>query len=770
MSVHIFGIRHHGPGSARSLQVALEQLRPDCVLVEGPPEADSLLTLMAHPQMKPPVALLVYASDNPAEASFFPFAEFSPEWQALVYALNHKTPTRFFDLPMTHRLGEPEAQAPIDHEPQPTPDSPSQGVNPAEAETTPGASFPPPPHSSPAQIPDPLSALAQAAGYDDFERWWNHLVEERRGERVFEAILEAISALRENEQGEFVAPDDRIERLREAAMRQNIRRAQKEGHRKIAVICGAWHAPALEEKPLADLQESDAELLKGLNKNKVSATWVPWTFGRLSRFSGYGAGITSPGWYQHLWETKDKITERWMAKVANLLREKDLGGSPAQVIDAVRLADTLAAMRERALPGLDEMNESAEATFAFGNSRILQLIEEQLTIGERLGVVPDETPAAPLQQDLAREIKRLRLTQDATVRDLELDLRKEIDLARSWLFHRLRLLGIVWAHPAYASGKGTFKEAWQLKWEPEYAIALIEAGRYGSTVLDASSAKVIEAAANADLPSLTRMLEDVLLAELPNVSIALMRSIETQAAQATDVAVLMQAVPPLARILRYGNVRQTDTVMVGHAVKGMVARICVGLPNACAAPSDEAAAEMFKYILELHGAIQTLQDSEQTALWLETLGRLSNQVLGNGLIVGRAVRLLMEAGIYDSEETARRLGLALSDPEPEKASGWLEGFLKGSGLILIHDDVLFGLLNNWLAALHPEAFMRILPLLRRTFSTFEAPERRSIGQKAKNTEARAVAVSRKSDAEIDDKRGARVLPLVKLLLGVSDRS
>ncbi len=739
MSVHIFGIRHHGPGSARSLIAALEALQPDSILVEGPPEADPLLPLILHEQMQPPVALLVYASENPARASFYPFAEFSPEWQALKYGLVAGVPTRFFDLPLTHRLGEELRASP----------APEAQERPSDA----------PPH------PAPLTALAQAAGYNDFERWWNHLVEERRGEQVFEAILEAISALREDAQGGLVLPDDPTEQLREAAMRQNIRQAQKAGYQKIAVICGAWHGPALKAKPLADLRKSDVELLKGLNKNKVAATWVPWTFGRLSRFSGYGAGITSPGWYQHLWETQDQITERWMARIAGLLREKDLGGSPAQVIDAVRLADTLAALRGRALPGLEEMNESAEATFASGNPRVLPLIDEQLNIGERLGVVPDETPAAPLQQDLAREVRRLRLTQDAAVREMELDLRKETDLARSRLFHRLRLLGVHWATPAHASGKGTFKEAWRLKWEPEFAIALIEAGRYGSTLPEASSSKVMEVAQKADLPSLTPMLEDVLLAELPTASFALMQAIETRAAQASDVGVLMQAVPPLARIVRYGNVRQTDTQMVQHVVEGLVARICVGLPNACAAISDEAAAEMFGRIVELHSALQTLQDPELKALWLETLGKLSNQVSGHGLVVGRAVRLLMEAGVYNPDETARRLGLALSNPEPEKASGWLEGFLKGSGLILIHDDVLFGLLNNWLAGLHLEAFVRVLPLLRRTFATFEAPERRSIGEKARQTGVGA-AVAPRGDGEIDPERGAKVLPLVAQMLGL----
>ncbi len=41
--IRIFGIRHHGPGSAKSLRVALDGFAPDCLLIEGPPEAEPLL-------------------------------------------------------------------------------------------------------------------------------------------------------------------------------------------------------------------------------------------------------------------------------------------------------------------------------------------------------------------------------------------------------------------------------------------------------------------------------------------------------------------------------------------------------------------------------------------------------------------------------------------------------------------------------------------------------------------------------------------------------
>ncbi|MFL6634177.1 MAG: DUF5682 family protein, partial [Massilia sp.] len=70
MSVHLFGIRHHGPGCARSLAAALRALEPDCILVEGPPEADALAGFAGRPDLAPPVALLVYAPADPRRAVF----------------------------------------------------------------------------------------------------------------------------------------------------------------------------------------------------------------------------------------------------------------------------------------------------------------------------------------------------------------------------------------------------------------------------------------------------------------------------------------------------------------------------------------------------------------------------------------------------------------------------------------------------------------------------------------------------------------------------
>ncbi len=750
MSVHLFGVRHHGPGGARSLLRALRVLEPDCVLVEGPPDANDLLPLLGHVDMKPPIALLLHAKDDPSKAVYYPFAAFSPEFQAIRFALENNASVRFMDLPQAHQLlADPTELVGARHA-SPNAETESDASSDANAESDDVAA-------------DPLGWLARAAGFSDGERYWEYLVEQRRSdEDVFAAILEAMTALRL--ESKMLEPR---EALREAFMRQTIRQAQKDGFQRIAVVCGAWHSPALNLE-VADAK-ADAKLLENLPKVAVSSTWIPWTFGRLARSSGYGAGVTSPGWYAHLWDLQDSssrnVVSHWLTKVAHLLRAEDLPASSASIIEAVRLAETLAALRGSPMPGLDEMNEVSRALFAWDSDLPLALISDKLILAETLGAVPAETPTVPLVRDLEAEQKRLRFKPDATAKNVEFDLRQPNDLERSVLLHRLRLLGVPWGESVGSSGKGTFKEAWRVQWHPEFAVRLIEAAMFGSSVLEAATQKVLEISSlTSHLPTLTGLLDDVLLSNLPNAAQLVMARLEAAAAQDADINHLMQAIPPLARVQRYGSVRQLDTKMLEHVVSGLVLRVCIGLPNATASLSDEAALDLYPHFLELHSAIQTLEQPSLLEAWRDVLQVLAKQLGLHGLIAGRASRLLLEQGVFTAEDTANRLSYVASiASDPNEVAAWLDGFLRGSGLVLVHDDALFGVLDSWVQYLTPEAFIAVLPLLRRTFSSFEPAERRDIGQKVKTP--KPISVTR-ANQNVDNARAEQVVPLISQMLGI----
>ena len=309
---------------------------------------------------------------------------------------------------------------------------------------------------------DPLGALAEIAGHGDAERWWEDVVEsQREGLGAFEAVTEAMEVLRE------AFPDeDAREEQREAYMRQQIRAAGKAGAENVAVVCGAWHAPALVAPGPA---APDQRTLKGLPKLKVAMTWVPWTYGLLARESGYGAGVDSPAWYDQLFEETDQPVARWLSRAARLLRAQGHDASAAQVVDATRLASALAGIRDRPLAGLDELLDATRSVLCFGAELPLEIVRSELVVGHRLGEVPEETPMVPLQQDVARLQRRLRLKPDAQPKEITLDLRRENDRERSRLLHRLNVLEVHWGEAVEARGLGTFKEAWRLEWQPSLA-------------------------------------------------------------------------------------------------------------------------------------------------------------------------------------------------------------------------------------------------------------------------------------------------------------
>ncbi|CAM5454331.1 MULTISPECIES: DUF5682 family protein [Streptomyces] len=810
----LLGVRHHGPGSARAVRTALDAARPAAVLIEGPPEADALIPLAADPGLRPPVALLAHAVDEPGRSAFWPFAGFSPEWVALRWALEQGVPARFIDLPATHTLAWQKEADESGHDDG---DDGDEGDDAGESGPAPD---PGSGHGDQVRV-DPLAVLAEAAGYDDPERWWEDVVEHRGpGARdpfaPFVAVAEAMAALRER-YGAGGHPRDLV---REAHMRLRLRDARKEFGDAVAVVCGAWHVPALRERTTVT---ADRALLKGLPRTRTDLTWVPWTHRRLARSGGYGAGIDSPGWYGHLFHAPDRPVERWLTKVARLLRAEDRIVSSAHVIEAVRLAETLAALRGRPLPGLGETTDAVRAVLCDGSDVPLALVHDRLVVGDVLGEVPESAPAVPLQRDLARKQRSLRLKPEALERELELDLRGGTDAGRSRLLHRLRLLGVGWGEPARSRGStGTFRETWRLRWEPELSVRVAEAGVWGTTVHAAARAKAeADATAARALADVTALAEQCLLAGLPDALPVVMRVLADRAALDTDVGHLAQALPALVRSLRYGDVRGTDTGALAEVAAGLAERVFVGLPPACVALDTDAAEEMRGHVDAVHTAVGLLTESltgvsaeaadggaaEPTGggdgtgaaatagavgegvgaaagggglrgRWRAVLRVLALRDTAPGVIRGRAVRLLLDDGALAPEEAARLMGLALSPgTPPAAAAAWVEGFAGGGGgLLLVHDERLLALLDTWLTGVPADAFTDVLPLLRRTFAAYEPGVRRTLGELVRRgpggrpgEDTAQGATLFGFAAEPDIGRADAVLPVLRLLLGVDTR-
>ena len=705
--VHYFGIRHHGPGSARALVQALDALSPSHILIEGPADCSELMPLLAEPAMVPPVALLAYAKDAPGDASFWPFATYSPEYQAILWAVRRSAVLEFIDLPVSWRLPEPETE--------------TEDADLIEAEEDDTSHKSEAPADVDAIAYDPLGTLARVAGYEDGESWWRDVIEENPNPGpIFAAVDDAMSALRED-----AKPAAGFEAAREAHMRLAIANTAKEAEGPIAVVCGAWHVPALREKHAL---KDDRALLKGAPKRKIAATWAPWTSPRLASHSGYGAGVMAPSWCSHIWENEDgDASIRWIGKIARLLREDGHIVSTASLIETERLSQTLASLRERPAPGFEDIREAAVATLCHGNHQLWRSIGERLLVGNEVGSIPDNVPRAPLLEDLQQQQKKARLKPEALQREVSLDLRSEGGLFRSTLLHRLRILDVPWGRPTDAGrSRGTFRERWVLAWEPEFAVGLVENIVHGSTIERAATGRMAASLKDAKaLGPLARLVSEAMTAQLPEAAHLGIERLGLRAAHTNDCTELLAALPPMADLIRYGEARSTDMEQMSALLQRIAVQGALALPYAARGLDAEASTALTGVIRAADRAIRLAElPEEHIDSWEDALEALLNDPQAARLVTGAAGQLLFAAERLEPEEAqdllARMLSPAIAVGD---AAAFFEGFFDGACQRLIYDDALRGAVDGWIAALDPEAFQNFLPLFRRVFAALDQSER-----------------------------------------------
>ncbi len=724
--VHLLGIRHHGPGCASALIHALEALQPDAILLEGAKELETGWQEVLKPDMRPPVAQLVYDPKNPRHCSLYPWADFSPEWQAMLYAGRRGIALRMIDLPAAIRFALE------------TPDDEVQASGPPAEEAN--ADTPPEPEDAAWSLL-PLNAMLAETGIANGDAWWDHYVEHHQGGLAsFAAIAELMRTAREARPAGDGA-DRRLEALREAWMRRELRAARKE-FRNIAVVCGAWHVPALAGG--AGVRD-DAALLKGLKRLKVEQAWIPYSYQRLSVASGYGAGVEAPGWYEHLFvhlsqaQSQEQLAIAWLVRVAACLRGQGFLASSAQVIDAVRLALGLARLRQLHTPGLAEMLEAAQAVMTDGSGAALEVIRQPLLIGEQIGALPADSPMLPLEQDLNATLKALRLKRTEAVQQLQLDLRQPIALQRSQLFNRLDLLDIPWARGGQQSGTGTSRETWTLRWQPEFAIGLLDASLHGSTLERAAASKMAERLEQADSAgTLVETLDLLLRCHLPEMVAPAIRRLADACAVSADMQELMRAALRMAQIVRYGSVRSLSGEGLLPLIETIGIRVEHGLAPACTAIDEDSALGLLEAMDAANSAFGMLDQERLLERWQQSLLGLWRNERIHPLIQGRVGRMLLAGGLIEQAGLEQRFRLALSfGGNPLDAAAWIEGMLVGGEAALLYDTSIFGLLDQWVCQLAREDLLRVLPVVRRAFAAYSSQNLRQIGLRVAHGGSRA---------------------------------
>lgn len=705
----LFGVRHLSPAGGWHLRRLLEDVKPRLVLVEGPSDLTPQMADLTHPQTHPPVALLAFTMDAPVRSILYPFAVYSPEYQAIQWAAEHGAACRFMDLPSDVFLALADADRPDEGE---------EGRG------------------------EVYRALDAQTGEDGHETFWERTLEHTAAPGAYHAGADAFGAqLRRLTAGQ---DSDWAETLvREAYMRRQIDAAVAEGFapEEIVVVTGAYHVEGLRTaSPM-----TDSELLS-LPRVPASRTLMPYSYYRLSSRSGYGAGNKAPAYYGLLWESLCRGEPRYAAhsylsRVAIWQRQHGTPVSPAEVIEAVRLADALAELRGSSVPALRDLRDAAVTCLGQGRFSAISQAVADTEIGTRIGTLPDGVSRTSIQADFYRQLRDLKLEKyrSVTAQELPLDLRENrmvkqeksafLDLERSFFLHRLRVLGIGFVRLGKAAQENaTWAEPWTLCWTPEAEIELVEAALKGDTVAQAAALQMKERVEGAaGMGGIAAVIEDAFTCGMPAAVRNATAALQAMAVEAVALDDLAATAHRLSAVLQYGSIRRLDAAPLIPILQQIFLRACLLLPGACIC--DDGGAEAITEAMNRLNAASLAHESLDGEAWLHALWETAGRDDLNTRCSGFAAAILLERGVMDGEtlsaEVQRRLSRGIS---ADLGAGWFEGLAMKNRYALIARLSLWESLSGYLDTLDEEEFKRALVFLRRAFADFSPREKSDIAE------------------------------------------
>ncbi len=735
--VHVFGVRHLSPGAAWHLRAFLDEVQPEAVLVEGPADFTELIPEITGRGVAPPVALLAYTQCLPVRTTLYPFAEYSPELQALRWARRGGAIARFIDLPSRNFVGLEAARQKVQA-------GQAGQADAAEADAPGGGGDAPVgKHALRAEVYD---AFARAAGVADYETYWEQRFEHNLSRDAYRRAAIAFGdGLREVERG---TPDlDFAENLvRESHMRREIGRClEGEGlaPSQVVVVVGAFHAPAVRS---AEDAMSDSELAS-LPAIDTELTLMPYSYFRLSRQSGYGAGNQAPAYFELLWRSLEArgeisgLAAEFLSRVVRASRERGTHRSTAEVIEGVRLARSLASLKDGAAPTLRDLEDAAMTLLGHGELAAVAEALAEVEVGTRIGKLPSDARQTSIQVDFAQQLAALKLEgyRKVVAEEIKLDLRENrrvkseqlafLDLGRSFFLHRLSVLGIAFGTPPRFSNHAPWFETWSLQWEPEREIELVEAVLLGDTVELAAGFKfrglLDDARGIADAAD---VMWRACLCGMPAVLEQARGRLQAVAAESSDFAALADSCRSLAQTLKYGDLRRVDPEPLRPLLVDLYNAAVIHLGGACLVDASAAKA-VSQGMNDVHAVCDDFHDLVDEPTWLEALGGVAFRDDLNPYLSGFAAALLLERNAIDEGalqgEVSKRLSPGM---EADLGAGWFEGLATRNRYGLLSRLGVWEALASYIRDLSDVEFPRALVFLRRALGAFTPAEKRHIAE------------------------------------------
>jgi len=705
--VVLFPVRHHSPACARRVGSLIRAMRPAAVLVEGPSDFNDRLGELFLPH-RLPIAIysFVRLDADRRHSAYYPFCVYSPEWQALLAAKEVGAAIRFIDLPWADMARVDDvSNRYADH-----------GLRRSEY----------------------VKQLCRETGVETFDDFWDRCFELDADLPLPEFLRRCHHFCLHSRLLEEVRPSDR---LREAFMVKEVRRAMDEFPGRILVVTGGYHSSAIRERldGANDTMDEQPEALPEGTERGIALT--PYSYERLDNLRGYDSGMPNPGFYHQVWQdlgTNRDSHRTLLAKVATTLRKRGQPVSAADLIAGESTARGLARFRGHETVWRQDLVDGVigalikeERAIGLGHP-LLDAVHEVLRGGER-GALAEGTVLPPLVIDLRALLERHELQPEMKSRDLELNLEETPARERSRVLHRLRILPVA----GFQRTGGTdliartdlskIWERWKIVWTPDYDATAIEAARYGSTLAEAAAAKLAEQAAAGDLKAedAATLLLDASLAGLTRLAGEFLQRLADLIRGDSDFFSVTKSLGHLLHLFIHDHVLETaGRADLASLVRETFSRGLWLLESlGQVAGRDKELLAGLKTLLDAFercGAKLNLDRVE----FVSVFHRVGEEKRQTPLVRGAAAGTLWTIGESDAATVFAQL-LLFSDPE--HLGDFLTGlFCMARETVQRHRELVLSI-DRLLAAYADEEFLTALPSLRLAFTYFTPREKHHLG-------------------------------------------
>ncbi len=729
--VLLFPVRHHSPVCSYQLVRTIEAYAPDCILIEGPENANDLIPVLTSEETALPAAIYYFYKDTRKLVSeegedyhcYYPFLYASPEYNAMAEAKKRGIPAQFIDLPYSEILIHTQG---------------NRGLR-TEQEKH---SYADDSHLVKSRF---YAKLCEKTGLRSFEEFWEKYFEIGGIRKTPEEFIRqmhtyCILTRRETPQEELEADATLV---REQCMASRIQAAMQV-HQKVLVVTGGFHSIGLHEL----LQrEGKAPKLHSFPPDVQNCYPMAYSYDAADALRGYASGMQHPKFYDDICKDLLSGTEPegiyrthtldLLAKTAKEAAKKDVPLSIADVTAAYSLMEGLAALRGAQDCGMYELYDGVTSCMIKGEkttaSALPLEILGQLATGDAVGRIGDRTHVPPLIADFETQCEAFRLkARSAVPQEAELALfQKGRGMEESRFFHRMEFLGTEFAQrlkgPDLHRGtdRSRVREVWKYRRTPHVDAVLIDHTTDGFTLEEACRT-------------------------LAGKALRRERRCETAAKIAVDCFLMGIALPPqdtalmeeimvgdgdffsIGKGLYYFDMLHSLRMLYGFSDSAVMQFIsqCFGklvtlLPSMGDVPAERAQ-ECIEICRILHGVTGRIlpERREEFALALQTLTEREEK---EPSVYGAASGLLyaMDGSRRVQAESAMRGYLRGSLAMQKQGALYLKGLFETARDIALTDESFLQMADALMAGMEFQDFLEILPSLRLAFSYFTPSEIRS---------------------------------------------